>query len=208
MFHKSKTLNSTDLWMLRLVMLVKVKLVWCAKSLTVRRGHPKYSPTHCLHPLTPSSRLKPVVGRHFTMPGLPMDQSDVVFKTQSSIELDSSAFLPSHWTGRLSSLRRRSRSPPREREGADALASGGGALDGVDRRDYRVDRRERWRIRDYICLDQKLSSDILFFAKWSGRSTRTLIFCQLRNFRMLALNESYCMVIKRSGKQSHRMEFN
>ena len=35
-------------------------------------------------------------------------------------------FLSLHGTGRLSSLRRRSRSPPREREGADALASGEG----------------------------------------------------------------------------------
>ena len=67
-------------------------------SPTVRRGHPKYSPTHCLRLQTPSSRLKPVVGRHFAMPGLPMVQSDVVFKTLSSIELDSSAFLSSHVT--------------------------------------------------------------------------------------------------------------
>ena len=95
-------------------------------SFTVRRGHPKKVLTYCLHLLMLTSRLKAVVGRHFTMPDLPMDQSDVVSKTQSSIELNPSAFLSSYETGRLSSLGRRSRSPPREWEGADALASGEG----------------------------------------------------------------------------------
>ena len=61
------------------------------------------------------------------MPGLPMDQSDVVFKTQSSIELDPSAFLPSYVSICLSSLGRRSRSPPSGMGGGRRFSVGGGA---------------------------------------------------------------------------------
>ena len=58
---------------------------------TVRRGHPKKVLTYCLRPLRLRSRLKPVVGRRFVMPGLCLSCSEVVFETQSSIELTPSA---------------------------------------------------------------------------------------------------------------------
>ena len=54
---------------------------------TVRWGHPKKVLTYCLRLQTPTSRLKPVVGRHFMMSGLPLYPSDDVFKTLSSHEL-------------------------------------------------------------------------------------------------------------------------
>ena len=47
--------------------------------------------TYCLRLQTLTSRLKPVVGRRFVMPGLCLSCSEVVFETQSSIELTPSA---------------------------------------------------------------------------------------------------------------------